>query len=71
MKVISIMEDLIVWAASAQGDRPARNCPIQFKTVYVGLKVIEETTLLKCFQVGKQIFVVSRRLDGEEYWPTW
>ena len=71
MKVISIMEDLIVRAASGQGDRPAGNCPIQFETAYVGLKVIEETTLLKCFQVGKQIFVACRRLDGEEYWPTW
>ena len=46
------MEDLIVRAVSGQGDRPPGNCLIQFETVYVGLKVIEET-LLKCFQVGK------------------
>ena len=30
------MEDLIVWATSGQGDRPAGNYTIRFGTVYAG-----------------------------------
>ena len=33
MKIASIMEDLIVWATSGQGDRPAGNYIIRFGTV--------------------------------------
>ena len=51
MKVVTIMEDLIAQATSGHGDRSAKNYPIPFGTVNVGIisgkanKVAEMFTL--------------------------